>query len=133
MYLEQRSSKILVVDDDVSLVQVCQIILQEAGHEVQVAVNGRQALRIVTQEMPDFILLDIMMPGMDGIEVCRRIRQSHPAAQPIIVMYTADGRTNVRADSQAAGADGFVIKQNPFHDLPDKINPYLERIAVRIS
>jgi CheY-like chemotaxis protein len=127
MSIEQtvQPGKILIVDDEVSLVQVCQIILQEAGHEVRGAVNGRQALRMIDEEMPDFILLDVMMPGMSGIEVCRIIRQEHQSPAPVIVMYTADGRAEVRADSMAAGADALITKQNPFHDLPHKINPYL--------
>jgi CheY-like chemotaxis protein len=118
-------NKILVVDDEISLVQVCQLILEGVGHTVRGAVNGRQALRMVAEEMPDFILLDVMMPGMSGIEVCRQIRQSYPTASPIIAMYTADGRAEVQAASMDAGADAFITKQNPFFDLPEKINPYL--------
>lgn len=118
-------SKILVVDDEVSVVQVCQLILQTEGHEVRGAVNGRQALRMVAEEMPDVILLDIMMPGMSGIEVCRLIRQEHPSPAPVIVMYTADGRAEVKEESMAVGANGFITKQNPFRDLPEKIVPYL--------
>jgi CheY-like chemotaxis protein len=118
-------NKILIVDDEISLVQVCQLILEREGHTVQGAVNGRQALRMIAKEMPDFILLDVMMPGMNGIEVCRQIRQSYPAASPTIVMYTADGRAEVQTASMDAGADAFITKQNPFFDLPEKINPYL--------
>ncbi|MCB9419117.1 MAG: response regulator [Ardenticatenaceae bacterium] len=127
MHLERtlQPNKILVVDDEVSMVQVCQLILQEAGHKVRGAVSGRQALRMIDEEMPDFILLDIMMPGMNGIEVCRLIRQHHPSPHPVIVMYTADGRAEVKAESLAVGADACITKQNPFHDLPQKINPYL--------
>jgi CheY-like chemotaxis protein len=118
-------NKILIVDDEISLVQVCQLILEREGHTVQGAVNGRQALRMIAKEMPDFILLDVMMPGMNGIEVCRQIRQSYPIASPTIVMYTADGRAEVQTASMDAGADAFITKQNPFFDLPEKINPYL--------
>ena len=80
---------------------------------------------MIAEEMPDFILLDVMMPGMNGIEVCRYIRQKHQSPKPVIVMYTADNRAEVCADSIAAGADACVTKQNPFHDLPEKINPFL--------
>ncbi len=118
-------NKILIVDDEISLVQVCQLILEGAGHSVRGAVNGRQALRMITEEMPDFILLDVMMLGINGIEVCRLIRQEHKSPRPIIVMYTADSRAEVKTDSLAAGADACLTKQNPFYDLPEKINPYL--------
>ena len=127
MHLEQSTqvNKILVVDDEVSMVQVCQLILQADGYHVRGAVNGRQALRMIAEEIPDFILLDIMMAGINGIEVCRLIRQEPLSPQPVIVMYTADSRAEVREESMAAGANGFVVKQNPFHDLPEKIAPYL--------
>ncbi len=118
-------NKILIVDDEISVVQVCQLILEGAGHTVRSAVNGRQALRLVAEEMPDFILLDVMMPGINGIEVCRQIRETYPTAHPTIAMYTADGRAEVEAASRDAGADAFITKQNPFFDLPEKINPYL--------
>jgi CheY-like chemotaxis protein len=118
-------NKILVVDDEVSMVQVCQLILQADGYEVRGAVNGRQALRMIAEDVPDFVLLDIMMPGINGIEVCRLIRQEQLSSQPVIVMYTADNRSEVREESMAAGANGFIVKQNPFHDLPGKITPYL--------
>jgi CheY-like chemotaxis protein len=127
MQVEQTipPNKVLVVDDEISLVQVCQLILEGAGHSVRGAVNGRQALRMIAEEMPDFILLDVMMPGMNGIEVCRLIRQEHKSPRPVIVMYTADSRAEVMTESLAAGADACVTKQNPFRDLPEKINSYL--------
>lgn len=118
-------SKILVVDDIATMVQVCELILQKHGHDVRGAVSGRQALRMISEEMPDFVLLDVMMPGMNGIEVCQLIRQDHPSPRPVIVMYTADSRMEVKSESLAAGADGFIVKQNPFQDLPEKITPYL--------
>lgn len=123
-------NKILIVDDEISLVQVCQLILEGAGHTVRGAVNGRQALRMIAEDMPDFVLLDVMMPGMNGIEVCSQIRQTYAASRPTIVMYTADSRAEVEANSMAAGADAFITKQNPFFDLPEKINPYLVPIPV---
>lgn len=122
-----QTNKILVVDDEMTLVQVCQLILEGEGHSVRAAVNGRQALRLVSDEMPDLILLDVMMPGMSGIEVCRRIRDDYPHRRPLIIMYTADNRETVRADSINAGADAFIVKQNPFFDLPAKLTPYLTR------
>ncbi len=122
-----HTNKILVVDDEITLVQVCQLILEGEGHSVRGAVNGRQALRLVSDEMPDVILLDVMMPGMNGIEVCRRIRSDYPHLRPLIIMYTADAREEVRHNSISAGADAFIVKKNPFLDLPAKLTPYLAR------
>ena len=89
-------SKILVVDDEHSLVNLCLLILEQAGYTVRGAFSGKQALQMVDDEVPDLILLDVMMPGMDGIEVCRRIRQLMPEQRPYILMYTADDRQNTK-------------------------------------
>lgn len=124
-----QTNKILVVDDEITLVQVCQIILEGEGHSVRGAFNGRQALRLVSDEMPDLILLDVMMPDMNGIEVCRQIRNAYPGCKPLIIMYTADAREEVRQNSVNAGADALIVKQNPFLDLPTKLTPYLMRQA----
>ncbi|MFW6096609.1 MAG: response regulator, partial [Chloroflexota bacterium] len=69
-----KTKKILIVDDERSLVELCQIILESAGFDVRGAFSGREALNMITEDVPDLVLLDVMMPGMDGIEVCRRIR-----------------------------------------------------------
>jgi CheY-like chemotaxis protein len=122
-------SKILVVDDESSLVQLCQIVLQEAGYQVRGAYSGRQALRMITEEIPDLVLLDVMMPGMDGIEVCRQIRARHGKRPPWIVMFTADERDATREHSLAAGANAFITKETPIYDLPIKITSYLNATA----
>ena len=119
------ANKILVVDDERSLVELCQIILQQAGYLVRGAVNGRQALQMVNEEPPDLVLLDVMMPGMDGIEVCRQIRSQYEKTPPCIVMYTADEREETRCNSLAAGANAVLTKETPVFDLPGRISSYL--------
>lgn len=116
---------ILVVDDESSLVQLCQLVLEDAGFKVRGAYSGRQALHILAEELPDLVLLDVMMPGMDGIEVCRQIRATHNEHPPRIIMYTADERDSTRDNSLAAGADALLTKETPIYDLPGKINSYL--------
>lgn len=119
-----RAKKILVVDDEKSLVQLCEIILEAAGYEVRSAYNGRQALSMITEELPDLVLLDIMMPDMDGIEVCRRIRKEYDR-YPRIVMYTADDRDSTHDNSIDAGANAVLTKETPVYDIPAKIVNYL--------
>lgn len=118
-------SKILVVDDEHSLVNLCLLILEQAGYKVRGAFSGRQALQMVDDEMPDLILLDVMMPGMDGIEVCRQIRSLVLEKRPYILMYTADDRQNTKTESLNAGATDFISKETPIFDLPTKIQSYL--------
>ena len=122
--MDGSHKSILVVDDEVTMVHLCKLVFREAGYEVRGATSGRQALRLVSQEMPDIILLDVMMPGMDGIEVCRRIREKSDRI-PKIVMYTADDRDATRTDSLQAGANHFLTKRVPIFELPDKIHGFL--------
>lgn len=119
-----RAKKILIVDDEKSLVQLCEIILEAAGYEVRSAYNGRQALNMITEELPDLVLLDIMMPDMNGIEVCRRIREEHDR-HPRIVIYTADDRDSTHNHSIDAGANAVLTKETPVYDIPAKIVNYL--------
>jgi DNA-binding response OmpR family regulator len=120
-----ESKKILVVDDESSLVQLCQIVLESAGFEVRGAYNGKQALTMLNDDMPDLILLDVMMPGMTGIEVCREIRTNDQAKRVHIVMYTADSSDSTRRNSMEAGANDLLTKEIPIYDLPVKISDYL--------
>ncbi len=115
--------KVLVVDDEISLVQLCELVLQSAGFSVCGALSGRQALRLIDEQDPDLVLLDVMMPGMDGIEVCRQIRTNKRPRK--IIMYTADRRDSTRQNSLAAGADDFITKDIPIYDLPSRLSHFL--------
>jgi DNA-binding response OmpR family regulator len=117
-------NRLLVVDDEASLVELCQIILEEAGYVVRGAFNGEQALKLVAEEMPDLVLLDVMMPGMSGIEVCRELRTRYDNGLRI-VMYTADEREATHNKSMEAGADGVLTKEVPIYDIPAHLLRYL--------
>jgi len=119
-----KTKKILIVDDERSLVELCQIILEAAGFDVRGAFSGREALTMITEDVPDLVLLDVMMPGMDGIEVCRRIRTDHER-YPRIVMYTADARDSTRSSSLTAGANAVLPKETPVYDIPMHLANYL--------
>ncbi|MBE2202091.1 MAG: response regulator [Anaerolinea sp.] len=118
-------AKILVVDDEASLVQLYQFLLESEGYDVKGTTSSRQALRMINEEMPDVVVLDVMMPIMNGIEVCRQIRLQHPDATPVILMCTADNSMETERRGRAAGATDFLLKDALVHDLPRKIGAYL--------
>ena len=104
------TSIILIVDDEPTGRQTLESILDEQGYQLEMAENGLQALEKAHQFLPDVILLDVMMPGMDGFEVCRRIRNDPALAEiPIIMLTALDDRKSL-LDGLDAGADDYITK-----------------------
>ena len=104
--------RILVVDDTAPNIRLLEAVLVPLGYAVQGVGSGKEALEAVALAVPDLILLDIMMPGMDGFEVCRRLR-ADPAHQVLpIIMITSSGEQE-KVTALEAGADDFVTK--PFN------------------
>ena len=125
MFPKTQAGSILIVDDDISLVQLSQLILEDMGYVARGAVSGAQALVMIAEEMPDLILLDIMMPQMDGFAVCRRIRRQYPPPVPYILMYTADDSEETYRKSLNAGANDLITKDTPVSELAVKIEVLL--------
>lgn len=115
MTLMDGLSDVLVVDDDPDLVEVVRTILSCAGYEVRSARNGREAIEAVTQKMPAVVLLDMMMPVMDGWECARELRSRYGHAVPIVVV-TAAAAARARAD-QVGGIDHVLPKPFEMDDL----------------
>ena len=109
------TARVLVVDDILSNVKLLEAKLAAEYFEVVTAFNGEQALQRVAEEAPDIVLLDVMMPGMDGFEVCRRIKSSPKTAHIPVVMVTALDQPSDRVTGLEAGADDFLTK--PVDDL----------------
>lgn len=122
------SYSLLIVDDNLSLANLYQIVFERNGWDVKRVSSGQEALEIIKAGLPDVVLLDVMMPGMDGIEVCRRIRDEQPAPPPFIVVYTANNRPEVRETSLAAGADIFYSKNTAVFELPSRVAAHLKPI-----
>jgi CheY-like chemotaxis protein len=112
---------LLIVDDNLSLANLYQIVFERNGWQAKQTSSGQGALDIIADDLPDVVLLDVMMPVMDGIEVCQRIRSDHPTPPPFIVIYTANNRPEVLISSKAAGADLFFSKTMSVFDLPARI------------
>jgi CheY-like chemotaxis protein len=118
--------QIMFVDDEPNTVNVVRMLIEldQPGWIFHSAYDGQQALDIAARTPLDFVLLDISMPGMDGIEVCRRLRQLPNTAQTPIVMLTALDTPQRREQSTAAGADDFWMK--PFR--PTKLAKDMAKI-----
>ena len=116
--------RILVVDDDPEIVSFLKRGLVYEGYTVDTASNGTEALAKARENEPELVILDIMMPGMDGIEVCKRFRQA--SAVPIL-MLTAKGTVADRVVGLDSGADDYLVKPFAFDELLARIRALLRR------
>lgn len=121
-----RDSVILVVDDVAQNIQVVGTMLREAGYSIMPATSGAAALQRVAKKLPDLILLDLMMPGMDGLEVCRALKDNPAAAAIPIIFLTASNEMDHLIQGLAAGAVDYVTK--PFNppELLARVRTHLE-------
>ncbi len=104
------AKKILVVDDEIDLVKVIEIRLKHAGYEVLVANDGQEALDRARKEKPDLILLDLMLPKIDGYKVCRMLKFDEKYKNILIVMFTAMAQESDAKLGFETGADAFITK-----------------------
>ena len=111
------TSTILIVDDDPAGRQTLESILDEQGYQLEFAENGAQALQMIRQILPDVILLDVMMPGMDGFEVCRQVRSDPAIAEIPIIMLTALDDRRSFLNGLESGADDYLTKPYDRHEL----------------
>lgn len=118
--------KVLVVEDDLSLARVVEHNLNYEGFEVHVASDGLSALRMAEVQKPDLILLDLTLPGLDGVEVCRRIAEK-PVRTGLIII-TARNRKEDKLQAFRLGADDYVTKPFTLDELLARINAVLRRL-----
>jgi pilus assembly protein CpaE len=121
------AEKILVIDDDVDTLKLVGLILQRQGYEVRVANSGAQALTILETDLPDLILLDIMMPEMDGYEVAKKLRTEIPTTDIPIIMFTAKSQLDDKVMGFEAGADDYLTKPTQPRELLAHIKAVLTR------
>ncbi|KRT77600.1 MAG: response regulator with CheY-like protein receiver domain and winged-helix DNA-binding-like protein [Armatimonadetes bacterium CSP1-3] len=120
--------KILVVDDEETMVRSLSTLLAEEGYEVAVATDGPQALEAARAERPDLILLDVMLPGVDGMEVCRQIRTW--STVPIIMLTAKTGEVD-KVVGLEVGADDYVTKPFSSRELVARIKANLRRAQMQ--
>jgi two-component system alkaline phosphatase synthesis response regulator PhoP len=118
--------KILIAEDEPSIVLSLEFLLKEAGHEVLIARDGGEALRLLGSERPDLVVLDVMLPSVNGFEVCRRLRESADTKHIRVLMLTARGRETEVEKGMAAGADAYMTKPFATRELVNTVGRLLE-------
>ncbi len=116
--------KILIIEDDEAILKVLQRVLSYEGYEVFKALNGQQGLNSARENRPDLVILDVMLPGMDGLEVCRRLRLG--GSLPIL-MLTAKDTIQDRVTGLDAGADDYLVKPFEVEELLARLRALLRR------
>lgn len=119
------AQKVLIVDDETNIVISLEFLIAQAGYELRVAHNGQEALDQVAAFEPDLILLDVMMPHINGFEVCRRVRENPAWQHTKIIMLTAKGREVEVTKGLALGADAYVTKPFSTKELLAQIRDIL--------
>lgn len=117
--------RLLVVDDDPSVREALALVLDLNGFEVATAIDGREAIRTLAIESPDAVILDVLMPGLDGLEVCRRLRAT--GNRTPVLMLTARSEVSERVAGLEAGADDYLAKPFAREELIARLRALLRR------
>ncbi len=125
--LSDTRPKVLIVDDEIDTLLPLKKSLEVEGYIVVEALNGQEALNKVRNEIPDIILLDLMLPGMDGYEVCTRLKNNALTRNIPIIMLTARDYVKDRVKGLEIGADDYVAKPFNLHELKARIKNVLRR------
>src|SRR4030042_3393469 len=124
--MSSKKPSVLVVDDDIRMLRMMKRMLELEAFQVLIANNGDIALKAFEKETPDLVLLDIMMPDMDGYTVCQRIRE---LPQVPIIMVTAKGDDKEKVEGLNIGADDYVTKPFSASELAARVRAVLRRIG----
>jgi DNA-binding response OmpR family regulator len=121
-----KDETILVVDDNHDNVEILQTFLESRGYRVAAATDGKSALAKLEEVNPALVLLDVMMPGMDGWQVCRTIKNHPDFASVRVMMVTAKGGFEDKFEGMRSGADDYVVKPVDLGELAEKVKRNLE-------
>ena len=119
------SKKVLIADDEPNIVISLEFLMKREGHAVSIARDGPAALEAIRSTRPDLVLLDVMMPGMSGFEVCQAVRADQALAGVKILMLTAKGRDTDVAQGLGLGADAYMTKPFSTKELAAKVREML--------
>lgn len=119
------SSKILIVDDEPDLLKIAVFRLKKAGYEITTAVDGGEALDCIYKNRPDVVLLDLLLPVIDGVEVCRKIKQDDALKNIPVILFTASA-LDIQQKVKEAGAEDYIVKPFDIDELLEKVNRQLK-------
>ncbi|GCE26204.1 DNA-binding response regulator [Dictyobacter alpinus] len=123
----QQQLKVLVVDDEDNIIELIRLGLRYEGFQVEVASDGEQGIALAQRIDPDLVILDVMMPGIDGLEVCRRLRSNPTTRDVPVLMLTAKDEVGDRILGLQTGADDYLTKPFDFYELLERIKAILRR------
>lgn len=124
---ENENYKILLVDDEPDILEFLAYNLKKEGFQVQTAQNGREALKVAQEQVPHLIVLDVMMPGMDGIETCEEIKKQPQLQDSLVAFLTARGEDYSQIAGFEAGADDYISKPIKPKVLVSRVRALLKR------
>ena len=127
------NKKVLVVDDEEDIRDLVAYTLSRENYQVRTACDGEQALEEIAKEKPDLVVLDLMLPGIDGLEVCRRIKSQPENTDVCVIMLTAKSEESDQVIGLGMGADNYMVKPFSSRVLVAKIGAVLRRNAVAIE
>lgn len=122
------SHRILIADDEPNIVISLEFLMKREGYEVFVARDGPQALEAILRDRPHLVLLDVMMPGKTGFDVCQEVRGNEAVKDTLILMLTAKGRDTDVAKGMAMGATAYMTKPFSTKEMARKVRELLERV-----
>lgn len=120
---------ILVIDDEAHILELIKYNLEKEGYRVATCETGEEGLKEIEKELPDLLILDLMLPGMDGLEVCRRIRKEAAAVRLPVLMLTAKGEEADKVTGLETGADDYLTKPFGIRELTARVRALLRRTA----
>ncbi|BAL99044.1 MULTISPECIES: response regulator transcription factor [Caldilinea] len=119
-------AKVLIVDDEANIVISLEFLMQQAGYEVAIARNGEEALEQIENFRPDLILLDVMLPGVNGFDILQRVRQHASLHELPVIMLTAKGREVEVTKGLALGANAYITKPFSTRNLLEEVRRQLD-------
>jgi DNA-binding response OmpR family regulator len=123
----KQNTKVLIVDDDLEILNLTRSLMRRRGFDVIEASDGDEAIRQVLENRPDLVILDVMMPGQSGWEVCRSIRETESLKDTGVIMLTGVGERMNEMTSPLYGADGHLDKPFEFEALDELVTQVLEK------